>query len=921
MTQIFKKIADCLKPGGGLKRSLAECEKRFDDVFNAATIGMAVVSLEGRLMRVNESVCSMLGYSREELLVRNIMELTHSDDLSMDRECMQNLLSGAKQHCHFEKRYIKKGGIVVSVIMSAAIIRDQDDKPQCFVVQLEDISQRDLAERELVWQLKVRDSIVELSHLLIAKDISVADISDLVLEHAKRLTGSEFGFVSYIDPKTGYMIAPTLTRDIWDKCQMEGKGVVFKEFKGLWGWVLNNKKPLLCNDLKNDKRSTGTPEGHVLISRFAGVPVMLGDVLLGQIAVANSPVDYVERDVDILDRLANIYGVAIQRKREEDSLLESTALLYTTLMSIGDAVVSTNAVGRITFMNGVAQAITGWTPEMALDHHVTEVINIINQRTGETVKSPVEKVLETGLPVRLENHTTLISRWGTMYSIDHNASPLKDADGNITGVVLVFRDVTKERSVANQLAESERKYRLLVENINEGIWVIDKDSLTTFVNPAMASMIGYTCEELIGKRLADVMDEDGRRAAERNIERRKNGISEVHDFTFTHKNGSKVYARVATSPMYDDNNEYIGAIAAISDVTERRKIEENLLMMSQTLEQSPSVVVITDTKGDIEYVNPKFTELTQYTLSEVKGKNPRILKSGELLPEQYEEMWKALDSGGDWVGEFHNRKKDGSLYWEHVRLFPIRNAAGSTTHYVKVAEDVTKTRLLDRLKDEFISTISHELRTPLSITKEGISLVLDEIPGKINEKQSKILSSARDSADRLARIINELLDISRLESGDMVLYRENISIKGLIERLAITFREKFQTKGLELNVKLPSTDLVLNIDGNKITQVFTNLVDNALKFTAHGSVNIIIEDLGDHVKCCVSDTGSGIAEEDIPSLFSKFRQFGRMPGAGDRGTGLGLAIAKGIVEMHKGVMTVESRAGEGSNFCFTLPKM
>lgn len=240
--------------------------------------------------------------------------------------------------------------------------------------------------------------------------------------------------------------------------------------------------------------------------------------------------------------------------------------------------------------------------------------------------------------------------------------------------------------------------------------------------------------------------------------------------------------------------------------------------------------------------------------------------------------------------------------------------------YKELEKKNEELKKFDQLKSDFISTVSHELRTPLSITKEGISLVLDRIPGEINEKQSQILGMAKDNIDRLARIIDDMLDISKIEEGGVELRKELIDITSVIKQVVSSFEPVVKKKGLELKVNLPKEGIDIYADADRITQVFTNLMGNAIKFTEEGYIEISAAEKEDEVECFVADTGMGIARYDLPEVFTKFRQFRRVVGPGERGTGLGLSIAKGIVEMHKGKIWCESELGKGTKFILTLPK-
>lgn len=227
---------------------------------------------------------------------------------------------------------------------------------------------------------------------------------------------------------------------------------------------------------------------------------------------------------------------------------------------------------------------------------------------------------------------------------------------------------------------------------------------------------------------------------------------------------------------------------------------------------------------------------------------------------------------------------------------------------------------LDRLKDEFVSTVSHEIRTPLSIIKEGVSLLLDRIPGPINEKQEKVLTATRNNIDRLSRIIDNLLDTAALEAGKYKLTRELIDITDVVKQLTATFKPRAAEKGLELRVDVPKLGVKLFADADKVAQIFTNLIGNAIKFTERGFVEVSAKEKEHEIECAVVDTGRGISKDNLAHLFSKFQQFGRKQGAGEKGTGLGLVIVEGIIKLHQGRIWVESDPGKGTRFTFTLPK-
>jgi len=233
-----------------------------------------------------------------------------------------------------------------------------------------------------------------------------------------------------------------------------------------------------------------------------------------------------------------------------------------------------------------------------------------------------------------------------------------------------------------------------------------------------------------------------------------------------------------------------------------------------------------------------------------------------------------------------------------------------------------KLKELDQMKSNFISMVSHELRNPIGIMREGVSVCLEERIGKLNEMQKKLLLRTRNNIDRLTRLVTDLLDISRIEAGKLKIRRTNVDIATIAETIIEEYENIATKKGVRLNLSLHDRPIRIYGDGDKITQIFNNLLSNAIRYVENGDeIRIDIRNNEKFIKCSVSDTGKGIAEEHLPYIFSKFEQFGRERGAsGYRGTGLGLAITKGLIEKMGGNIWVDSTLGKGTTFHFTLEK-
>lgn len=368
-------------------------------------------------------------------------------------------------------------------------------------------------------------------------------------------------------------------------------------------------------------------------------------------------------------------------------------------------------------------------------------------------------------------------------------------------------------------------------------------------------------------------------------------------------------------------------------IIQKKEAEEKLSILSRAVEQNPALIMITTIDGTIEYVNPRFSETTGYSSEEVIGKNPRILKSGNQSAAFYRDLWETVLAGKEWTGEMLNRKKNHHPYWANVRISPMVNESGTITHLVAIMEDITEKRHMiqdlisaknkaeaaDKLKSAFISNISHEVRTPLNgIIGFSEMMVDDEITETQKQNYNEII---RKCGTRLLNTINSYMDSSLIVSGNMEAHSKPFDITELLSSLKDEFAERCNAKDISLSVQEQGItgEIKFKTDQELLRKTLTYLLDNAVKFTSTGSISFGFRYKPGIVEFFVTDTGCGIDNDMMASIFDYFTQGDTSQTRNYEGSGLGLSIARGLVTLLGGTIRVESTIAKGSSFYFSLP--
>lgn len=420
---------------------------------------------------------------------------------------------------------------------------------------------------------------------------------------------------------------------------------------------------------------------------------------------------------------------------------------------------------------------------------------------------------------------------------------------------------------------------------------------------------------------------------------------------------------VSISPFFDDNGEFTGSVHIAKDITKQKKITQLLFDTNSRLQETSQKLF--NAKKELEKKNAALRENQEMLEKQVEERTSELINANKILRNAEANLRTIIKQNTDGIliidskgiirfvnnaaESLFGRKKEkllgetfgfAAVKDEATEIEIIRKRGEMVTAemcavkiewegemvYLASLRDVTERKKAEeklketmKMKSEFTSMVSHELRTPLTAIKEGIAIVLDGLSGDINEEQKELLGISKRNVDRLTRLINNVLDFQKLDAGKMEFNLEANDINQVVKDIYEMMVSSAKNLGLDLLLELDSSLPRCSFDSDKITQVLTNLVDDAIKFTEKGNIIIKTSKKNGTIHVSVSDTGCGIKKKDLSRVFGRFEQLSTGGARKTGGTGLGLAISKEIIEQHNGKIWVESASGKGSKFTFTLP--
>jgi PAS domain S-box-containing protein len=914
-----------------IERSLQESEERFRLTFEEAPIGMALVALDGRFVRVNRALCEIVGYSSDELTGLTFQAITHPDDLDADLALAGQLARGEIPRYQLEKRYIRKDGTIVDIVLSASILRARDKAPLHYIIGIEDVTERKRTEE--------------------------------ALERSER----EFRQLAESMPQIVWTTRPDGWNIYFNQQWVDYTGLTLEESYGE-GWI----KPFHPDDRQRAwdawQRATRHRDTYALECRLRRADGRYRWWLIRGVPLVGA-------NGEITKWLGTCTDIE-QIKVAEQRLKESEAKFSGIISISADAVIAIDDEQRISIFNSGAERIFGYSQADVIG---TPLERLIPERFRRAHREHIEKFADGDVIARRmgERLTGIngLRQNGEEFPAEATISKLQVGEKTLLTVVL--RDISERKRIEDELKTAHASLDAVVENIPIMLFIKDSQSLR-FVrfNRACEELLGWPKEALLGKSDFDLWPQA---QAEFFVakDRETLGSGKIVDIPAepiqTRHQGVRIL-HTKKVPILDAGGNPMYLLGISEDITERRRIEKEeqflaeasvalsaSLEYEQTLTTLARLVVqhvadwcavdVVDEQNELRRLKvasadpakaalcavleqmPPNRDLPHLIRTVIESKRPVVVE--HVTPEyiasmaQGPEHLQALSATGITsfvaVPLLTRGQALGALVFgtsTPSRVYGQGELRLAETLAERAAIAIENARLYraavqaTQLRDQVLGVVAHDLRNPLSTILLQVG-ALKRHGTQAERRSQKPTEAIHHAATRMNRLIQDLLDVALMESGQLGMEQARLSVRELIIGAVEMQRPLAASSSLELRVDLDRDVPEIWGDRDRLLQVFENLIGNAIKFTdAGGSITVSAASIDHEVVFGVADTGVGIAPEDLPRVFDRFWQATR---AGQQGAGLGLPITKGIVETHGGRIWVDSSEDRGTTFFFTIP--
>ncbi len=909
------------------ERALRESEARYRSVVDNVKEVIFQTDARGRWTFLNPAWAEITGFPVEHSLGTQFLDCVHPDDRQHGAELFERLIQRSQDFCRHELRCLRKGGGFRWVEVYARLTLDDKGGILGTSGTLNDVTERREAEAELNESLLALNEAQAIARLG-SWTLNIPNDQLIWSEEIHRMFGIPFG--------------SDLTHDIFLQC-------------------IHPKDREHAVAAWNSALAGGTYDIEYRI------------LVAGEIRwIKARAVVYFDPDGKPMQAVGTAQDIS-ELKRAERMMTDSEERLRLALNASDEGLWDRDLDSGQVYLSPRYYEMIGYQPG-ELGSEVEFRSRLVHPDDLDLLLGEVEAHLQGRTASFVVEYRMITKSGEVKWILNKGRVVERAADGRALRMVGTIADISARKRAEDALHESEARYRSVVNAMTEGIVLFDTRGRVKTCNPSAERMLGLSEAQMRerenGLAAWHPIRDDGspypldelpvRRTLVTGQPMRNMVLGDINP------EGKLTWLLVNSEPIVDAaSGKLIAAVASFTDITRRREVEEQLNKLYLAVEQNPHSIIITDANGVVEYVNAAFVETSGYAPEEVVGRRAGLLKSGQTADATYRDLWTHLKAGQAWKGEFINQRKNGAIYIDLVRVVPIRQPDGRITHYLSIQEDITEHRrlgeeldqhrhhleelvvertqqledanivlaahtqeiaaakeaaeLANRAKSAFLANMSHEIRTPMNAIMGLTHLLRRDMQ---DAGQQEKLDRITGAAQHLLAIINDILDISKIEAGRLALEDVEFDPEGVLSNVCALLGEKAASKGLELVVDMEGLPRRLRGDPTRLAQALLNYASNAVKFTERGSVllwsRVLQESDSDMLlRFEVRDTGIGIAPQQQVRIFDAFEQADSSTTRRYGGTGLGLAITRRLAELMGGEVGVESTPGQGSTFWFT----
>lgn len=877
---------------------LRQSEERFRQIFEQSPVGIAISDLTGKFTRINSSLLQILGYSKAELLERSIQDLLSAQSQQQGEEWLHQLMEQTLPLITFEAQLISGRGETIWMNVTSALIFNGFGRPSSVIHLLENVDERKRAEAERKQaEAELHRTLKELSDFKYALDeatiVAITDARDRI---------------TYVNDRFCQISKYSREEVIGQSHRMLNSGYHPQEFFAVL-WQTISQAKIWRGEIQN-RAKDGT---------YYWVDMTIVPFLDPQ----GQPLQYLAICTDITDRKAAEFRAESLKKRLQFLLSSSPAVIY-TCNPTGD-------YGATSISENVT-ALLGYEPDEFLQDSKFW-LNHLHPSDRSRVLAEMSALFDQG---HYCHEYRFLHRDGTYRWMRDELRLIYDATGAPREMVGYFADITDLKQAELELQELSQS----LQNAMEGISRLDGQGRYLTLNQAYAKPCGYEPEELIGLSWQITVHPEDIPLLEAayqtmllqgRVEAEARGIR---------KDGSLFYKQVTMVTALDKDGQFNGHYCFLKDISDRKVIEEALKRQLAAIEAAIDGIAVLE-NGTYTYLNKAHVAMFGYKYpEELLGKSWTALYAPAEIERLQQEVFPVLGQQHFWQGEAIATRQDGSTFNEGLSLTLTEGGV-----LICVCRDITEQKQAEtkirqtneqlllanaelaratRLKDEFLANMSHELRTPLNAILGMAEGLQEQVFGNITNAQQQAITTIDRSGRHLLDLINDILDLSKIESGKLELQRSSVSIKYLCETSLTFVRQLAIKKNIQLTSEIPATLPDICVDELRIRQVLINLLNNAVKFTPEGgSVQLLVSqevrETTSLIQFQVRDSGIGIAPEDLSKLFQPFVQIDSSLTRQHAGTGLGLSLVQQLTQLHGGTVAVTSQVGQGSCFTVQIP--